>query len=59
MTETIWIMEKRYLHERQWEVCSGCWLAGAEKEMKAQAKRFTEESVGWVYRSVPFDRRKR
>ncbi len=60
MTETIWVMEKKHKSEKEWTVCFGPWpVVRAEKIAQERAKRFTEDSVGWKFRAVPFDRRKK
>lgn len=58
MSDTIWVMEKKHKSEREWTICFGPWLGGDDKKgMQEQAKRFTEDSVGWKFRAVPYDRR--
>lgn len=51
----IWILEKHKVGARGWEICFGLYsTASTKEEGKRRAKRFTEESVGYKFRAVPF-----
>lgn len=53
--EVVYIMQNRAEGTRKWITVFGPWsVAETKREAEERAKRFTENSVGWQYRYIPF-----
>lgn len=51
----VWIMERRKVGTRRWEICWGIWSTASTKvQGYARAMGFTEEGIGWKFRVKPF-----
>ena len=58
--KTLWILEKKHRLCSGWVLCFGAYLGYADKKAaRTAAKRLTEQSIGWKFRAVPYDRRKK
>jgi hypothetical protein len=53
--EIVWLLQKRRVGQRSWEVCWGNMSVRFSKaDADAAAERFTDASIGWKYRARAF-----